>query len=69
MGEVSVSLEEDAKEGALALDKKSEEEIMDIALQTGIIQNTLDTRIPRESRVWTGRANMHKGVAGVGVAG
>lgn len=69
MGEVSVSLEEDAKEGALALDKNPEEEIVNMALQGGIIQDALDTRIPRASRVWTGRTNMYGGVSGVSLAG
>ena len=69
MGEVSVSLEEDAKEGGLVLDKDLDEKIVDMALQAGIVQDTLDTRIPRTSIVWTGGANMYRSVPGVGVAG
>ena len=69
MGEVSVSLEKDVKEGVLVLDKNLEEKIMDMTLQAGIIQNTLDTRILRASMVQTGRANMYRDVSRVGLPG
>jgi hypothetical protein len=61
MGEVSVSLE-DTKKGVFAFDRDLEKEIMDMALQVDIIQDTFNTRISRALRVWASRVNMYGGV-------
>ena len=64
-----MSLEEDAEEGGLALDKDPDEKIVYMALHTRIIQDTLDTRVLRVSMVWTSGADMYGSVSGVSVVG
>ena len=50
------------KKGVFVFDRDPEKEIVDMALQVGIIQDTFNTRIPRALRIWAGRVNMYGGV-------
>jgi hypothetical protein len=59
--QVFVPLEENAKKCRPTLHNDAKEEIMDVILNEGPVQNTLHTRISGTLGIGTGRTDMHRG--------
>ena len=62
-------LEENTEKGGPTLDSDTNEKIVNVVLNDGTIQDTLDTWISGALRVGVSRANMDSGDVGAGFSG